>query len=579
MSRFTSFALKENVADRTGTGSSARSSVLPDISDLSACVHFSPHDGQIWLADQRAVLLNLDAMVALRRELIEANGPLKARQILFRMGHAAGTREAQVAMKVRVDRPQIDAFLVGPQLHALRGEVFVEPVNIEANVETGEYFSELTWRNSAEAEAHAASFGGSSEPVCWMQIGYASGYTSAIMERAILFREVECIACGSPQCRIVGKPVEEWPEDYASQFMPRRSFTGKRVGPSIDAKAAEKPVSSNVVGTSPGFLGAWHLLRCVAPLDTTVLLLGETGVGKEIFARALHSASSRSKKPLYSINCAAFPETLIDAELFGVERGAYTGAHQAREGWFEAADGSTLFLDEIGTLSPTTQAKLLRVLQEGQLSRIGGTKSKQVNVRVVCATNLDLDAEVAKGTFRADLLHRLNVFPIKLPPLRDRRDDIPLLVSHFLHRFNKKTGRHVTGFTAEAIEALLVYEFPGNIRELENMVERAAILTHDQEPISLFHLFSHSQISNRTVFKPQTTGKLGALSYADEQIATSDPAELVIPRKLSLGEIEKLAIQKALASCKGNISEASRTLGISRSKLRYYIQKQQGRSQ
>ncbi len=579
MSRFTSFALKENIADRTSTGSSTRSSVLPDISDLSACVHFSPHDGQIWLADQRAVLLNLDAMVALRRELIEANGPLKARQILFRMGHAAGTREAQVAMKVRVDRPQIDAFLVGPQLHALRGEVFVEPVNIEANVETGEYFSELTWRNSAEAEAHAASFGGSSEPVCWMQIGYASGYTSGIMERAILFREVECIACGSPLCRIVGKPVEEWPDDYASQFMPRRSFTGKRVGPSIDAKAAEKPVSSNVVGTSPGFLGAWHLLRCVAPLDTTVLLLGETGVGKEIFARALHSASSRSKKPLYSINCAAFPESLIDAELFGVERGAYTGAHQAREGWFEAADGSTLFLDEIGTLSPTTQAKLLRVLQEGQLSRIGGTKTRQVNVRVVCATNLDLDAEVAKGTFRVDLLHRLNVFPIKLPPLRDRRDDIPLLVSHFLHRFNKKAGRHVTGFTAEAIEALLVYEFPGNIRELENMVERAAILTHDEEPISLFHLFSHSQISNRTVFKPQTTGKLGPLSFADERIATSDPAELVIPRKLSLGEIEKLAIQKALASCKGNISEASRTLGISRSKLRYYIQKQQSRSQ
>jgi transcriptional regulator with GAF, ATPase, and Fis domain len=493
------------------------------------------------------------------------------------MGHAAGTKEAQVAMKVRIDRPQIDAFLVGPQLHALRGEVYVEPVTIEANVKTGEYFSELTWHHSAEAEAHTATFGGSSEPVCWMQIGYASGYTSAIMERAILFREVECIACGSPQCRIVGKPVEEWPDDYASQFMPRRSFIAKRLGPSIGPKAAEALVSSDVVGTSPGFLGAWHLLRRVAPLDTTVLLLGETGVGKEIFARALHSASSRSKKPLYCVNCAAFPETLIDAELFGVERGAYTGAFQSREGWFEAADGSALFLDEIGTLSLTTQAKLLRVLQEGQLSRIGGTKTKQVNVRVVCATNLNLDAEVVKGTFRADLLHRLNIVPIKPPPLRDRRDDIPLLISHFLQRFNEKVGRAVSGFTAEAIEALFVYEFPGNIRELENMVERAAILTPDGEPISLFHLFSHSQLSHRPIFKPQSTGKLGSRSYADEHIAGDDQRGLSIPDNLSLKQIEQLAIDKALDACQGNISKASRTLGISRSRLRYYIQRQQRR--
>ncbi|MBW8911253.1 MAG: sigma 54-interacting transcriptional regulator, partial [Sphingomonas sp.] len=424
MSRFTSFSLSQDSpvsVHRTGDGAG-----MPDISDLSARIRFSPHEGQVWLDDQRVVMFNIAWLIAMRRELVETLGPRKARETMFRMGYAAGTREALIALKMRQDKPQIDGFLVGPQLHSLRGEVCVEPVSIEGDAERGRYYSELIWRNSSEAECHVACFGGSSEPVCWSQIGYASGYTSAVMERPIIFEEVECVACGDPTCRIIGKPAEEWPKETGSVLAPHAILPAA----SGDRDVGETPVG--VIGASPGFLGAWYLLKRVAPMSTTVLLQGETGVGKEIFARALHDESPRARKPMLSINCAAIPESLMDSELFGVERGAYTGANHSRPGWFEAADGSTLFLDEIGTLNLTAQAKLLRVIQEGQFSRVGGTTTRKVDVRLICATNMDLEDEVRRGNLRLDLLHRLNVFPISIPPLRERRDDIPPLIQYFL---------------------------------------------------------------------------------------------------------------------------------------------------
>lgn len=462
-----------------------------------------PDEGQVWLDDQRVVILNLAGQVTLRRELIESVGPRKAQDIFFRAGHAAGSREAILAMKVRANQPHLDAFLVGPQLHALRGEVHVEPAILEGDIESGQYYSELIWRNSAEAEAHVSSFGGSNEPVCWMQIGYASGYMSAIMERPIVFREVECIACGSAHCRIVGKPAEEWTAEETTYSL------GSNYGtPEMAATPGRQIGERGIIGASSRFLGAWHLLSKVAPLKTTVLLLGETGVGKEIFAKALHNASPRKKSEMFSVNCAAIPDSLVDAELFGVEKGAYTGAGQARAGWFEVTDGSTLFLDEIGTLSMTAQAELLRVLQEGQFSRVGGTTIRRVDARIICATNVDLEKEVREGRFRADLLHRLNAFPIAIPPLRERRDDIPPLIDYFLRSFNERTGRNISGFTTKAVDMLLIYEFPGNVRELENMIERAAILTREDEPIDTFHLFSNQTGLHRTFLSPQTTGAL-----------------------------------------------------------------------
>lgn len=555
--RFTSFSLREDPA--SGRADAGHAPALPDLSDLSARLRFSPHEGQVWLDDQRVVVFNLEVLKTLRRELIESLGPRTARDILFRMGHSAGTREAQIARKVREHQPQIDAFLVGPQLHALRGEVLVEPVVIEADVEAGRYYSELVWRNSSEADAHVACFGGSSEPVCWMQLGYASAYTSAIMERPILFRETECIACGDANCRIVGKPVEEWPDEADPLYDHRaHDHSGTRTPGADD-------LPGGVVGASPGFLGAWYLLKRVAPMSTTVLLQGETGVGKELFARALHTQSPRAERELFSVNCAAIPESLADAELFGVERGAFTGANQARAGWFEAAHGSTLFLDEIGTLNLAAQAKLLRVIQEGQVNRVGGTRTRPVDVRLVCATNSDLEAEVRRGNFRLDLLQRLNVFPIHVPSLRDRRDDIPPLIHYFLDRFNQRTGRAVTGFTQSAVDALLLYAFPGNVRELENMIERAAILTLDGEPIAPLHLFHGRQVLQNGFLTPEESGNL-----VQQQSAPAD-ATASVAGGLQLAEIERIAIGEALTACKGNVSAAARKLGLTRSQLRYRL--------
>ena len=549
-------------------GLNARS-VLPDISDLSGRLRFLPNEGQIWLDDQRVVLLNLHGQATLRRELVESLGLRKAKELLFRTGHAAGAREAVLARKVRGGQSQLDAFLVGPQLHALRGEVHVEPNVIEANTETGEYYSELTWRNSAEAESHVASFGGSSEPVCWMQIGYASGYTSSIMDRPILFREVECVACGAPHCRIIGKPAEEWSAIPEQLYMPKAMLPESQMAQPTDHSSE----ANSIVGASSRFLAAWYLLGRVASLKTTVLLLGETGVGKEIFARALHNASPRAKRQMFSLNCAAIPESLIDAELFGVERGAFTGANQARAGWFEAADGSTLFLDEIGTLGLAMQAKLLRVLQEGQFHRVGGTTTRHADVRIVCATNVNLELEVKRGTFRADLLHRINAFPISIPPLRERRDDIPPLIDHFLKRFNTQNGRRVSGFTLSAVDALLLYEFPGNVRELENMIERAAILTHDDEPIDTFQLFNHESLLHKTFMTPEFNGQLIERRLLGQQPAQPHAGTGAAPGiRLSLGEMQALAIADAMRICSGNVSKAARMLGLSRAQLRHRLQ-------
>ena len=232
-----------------------------------------------------------------------------------------------------------------------------------------------------------------------------------------------------------------------------------------------------VVGTSLSFRKVVDLLKAVAPTDTTVLLLGETGTGKEVLAQALHDLSLRSHKPFIRVNCAALPSGLIESELFGHERGAFTGAQLRRAGRFELAHTGTLFLDEIGEMPLETQAKLLRVLQDGMVDRIGGTQPVAVDVRLVAATNADLQAAVRQGTFRADLFYRLHIFPIALPPLRERREDIHLLAQHFLAQIGGKLKRAHLAFDPQSMARLLAYNWPGNVRELQNVIERAVILS------------------------------------------------------------------------------------------------------
>ena len=232
----------------------------------------------------------------------------------------------------------------------------------------------------------------------------------------------------------------------------------------------------NVIYTSPLMEGVLEGARQVAQTQATVLLYGESGTGKELVASAIHFASPRSEKPLIKVACAALPESLLEAELFGYERGAFTGAMDRKPGRFEMANGGTIFLDEIGDLTLSTQVKLLRVLQEREFERLGGTQSIKIDVRVICATHRNLEKMVKEGEFREDLFYRINVFPITLPPLRERKEDIPLLVAHFTHKYNKENGKNIDGINRAALDMLVAYDWPGNVRELENVIERAVIV-------------------------------------------------------------------------------------------------------
>ena len=236
-----------------------------------------------------------------------------------------------------------------------------------------------------------------------------------------------------------------------------------------------------IVGTSRPLKAVLSRIAKVAPTDSTVLITGETGTGKELIARAVHKRSQRSGRPFVSVNCAALPPTLVSSELFGHEKGAFTGATQRRLGRFEMADGGTIFLDEVGELLPDTQAALLRVLQEREFERVGGGQPVQVDVRVIAATNRDLNAAVANGTFRQDLLYRLNVFPIEMPPLRERKDDILILVEYFVQRYANRAGRNIRSIDQKTLDLLQSYDWPGNIRELQNVIERSVVLSETEE--------------------------------------------------------------------------------------------------
>src|SRR5437899_3025510 len=245
----------------------------------------------------------------------------------------------------------------------------------------------------------------------------------------------------------------------------------------IEPRRTEREGFENIIGTSAALGGVLDQIRTVAPTDSTVLIEGETGAGKELIAQAIHMNSRRRERPFVKLNCAAIPLGLLESELFGHERGAFTGAVAQKIGRFEAANGGTLFLDEIGDVPPELQAKLLRVLQEQEFERLGSTHTHRVNVRVLAATNQDLSGLVAEKKFRMDLYYRVNVFPIRIPPLRHRAEDIPLLVAHFVQRYAESMGRHIEKINSDSMDALMRYPWPGNIRELQNFIEHAVIIT------------------------------------------------------------------------------------------------------
>ena len=315
-----------------------------------------------------------------------------------------------------------------------------------------------------------------------------------------------------------------------------------------------------LVGDSPAMKAIYDMIARVADSPSTVLVTGESGTGKELIARALHRGSSRRDKPLIKVNCAAIPKDLVESELFGYERGAFTGAVGSKPGRFELADGGTLFLDEIGEVPVEMQVKLLRALQESEFERVGGIKTLRVDVRLIAATNRDLKALIGDGRFREDLYYRLAVVPIALPPLRERREDIPLLVRHFIQKYDQRLGKHVEGIEDEAMQLLVSYAWPGNIRELENLMERS-VLFADGPLIQASAL--PDSLRERGAHPPVPIAAVGPLGA----IAAPSGASMKEIVRHAQAELEKELITRALEETGGNVTRAAKRLQISRKSL------------
>jgi transcriptional regulator with PAS, ATPase and Fis domain len=421
----------------------------------------------------------------------------------------------------------------------------------------------VLWHDSYVAEQHVHHYGKGSHPVCWSLVGYASGYASACLGHEVYFRESECLAQGATKCTVIGKDAESWGTELETL---RADFQGDTLGREVERlrevvhkrlqdvdrrerlvakrerelnllreRVARHAASKQFIAGSAVMQDVLELAARVAPLDTTVLVYGESGTGKEFIVRMIHDQSPRASGPFVSINCAALTETLLESELFGHVRGAFTGAVRDKAGLFEVASNGTLFLDEIGEVAPTVQAKLLRALQEREIRRVGADRTMKVNARVVAATNRDLRAAVAAGTFREDLYFRLGAFVITVPPLRERREDIPPLVHDFVRRAAARVKKDVENVSAEAMTALMNYGWPGNVRELEHAIERAVIVARGVS-IRLREL------------PPEVSQKVRQLNPDDS---------------LDLQALERATIERALERFRGSRRDAAEALNIS----------------
>jgi two-component system response regulator HydG len=555
-----------------GASSELETGAAPTFEDLTEVLHFALGDGRIWLNDQRVVLMQSSVLGRIREEIIDAFGTDTARAMFMRIGYMQGVRDAELIQKRWPQEDLTHALAAGPRVHTLEGFVKVTTKHFEFDSDKGTYFGEFRWDDSSEAAEHLASYGVSTQPVCWLQTGYPSGYTSKLFGKPVFFRETECAGMGAKHCTVIGQNAEAWEKDapereyFGLQWKNRRTYPGSRVPEAspVDDAPAPDATGNVAVGVSAAFVRTRHLLQKVAVTDATVLFVGESGVGKELFSRQLHELSRRADGPFVAINCAAIPDNLVESELFGVEKGAYTGATSSRPGYFERAAGGTLFLDEVSSLAYSAQGKLLRALQEREIERVGGSKTIPVDVRIVAASNVDLATEVTQGRLRQDLYFRLCVFPVVIPPLRERRDDIPLLMAHFLRLYSARHGRKIRGFTRRATEALLKYDYPGNIRELQNLIERGTVYADEDGHIDVVHLFSGSELLPPFSVRLSEDGRLDQRPFADTAPQAAGG---------SFEDMERAIYRAALDRNAGNVSAAARDLKLTRASLDYRLGK------
>jgi two-component system, NtrC family, response regulator HydG len=465
----------------------------PEDLDHDELLELDPGGGVIRFAGQRALLLDAVAMGLLRKYLVENFGLTAARAVLTQFGFAHGWRMAE-AMKAEFKWQSDEEWRrAGTRVHTLEGFFRIESGSLDPLAPQGS-----TLVASYEAEQHLLHFGRADTPACWTLCGLTSGYCSRIAGHDIYVLEDRCLGKGDAACHLVGRTREEWGDERAEEL---RFFDAKRLAECLDVslqrvtdtlKLAERKLREHrralvgvaldedeplgIVAKSPLMRTLVDLARRVAKVDSTTLITGESGSGKERIARLVHQESTRAAGPFIAVNCGAITETLLEGELFGHARGAFTGATQDRPGLFEAANGGTLLLDEVGEVSPGMQVKLLRALQEREVRRVGENKSRKVDVRIVAATNRDLAHGVAGGAFRQDLYYRLKVVELHVPSLRERRDDVLPLARVLLADAAARMKRKIAGLSPAAADQLLRYEWPGNVRELENAMERAVAL-------------------------------------------------------------------------------------------------------
>lgn len=531
-----------------------RIGVKADDLNLAELMEF--RDGHVSFHGRRLILHDLQALGQFRRDLIEMMGIEQAQRIQTRKGFFWGQSDAAAMQRLfQWDSPE-EWLRAGVTLGRIAGLWEASLVIKQLDLERGRVDLRMTWRNSAEVAQHLAELGQASAPVCWALAGYASGYASYVLGKSVYFMETQCEAAGAAACEVIGKDIESWGPEAEPRLSCFHAADIRRRVSELEAEIERQqrelarqrreiehqPLVGAVAieARSIEFKRTLELAARVAKFDTTVLITGETGSGKEVLARYLHESSPRSTQPWLAINCSALPENLLESELFGHRAGAFTGAARAHSGLFEEANGGTLFLDEIGDVSPAMQVKLLRVLQEREVRRVGESKSRRVNVRVISATNQDLPALINQGRFREDLYYRLNVVHIRVPPLRERRDDILPLARRILATCAERLGLARLRLAPACVDALLHHPWPGNVRELENALEHAAVMSGDgtitPELLPL-------------VARPVSTGSG------------------VISPERTLAEVERAHIQAILECTGGNRAQAARILGIGEATL------------
>ena len=453
-------------------------------------------EGELSLHGRRLILHDIRAFGQFRRDVLEMVGPEQARRMLTRFGYFWGQEDAAAMNRIFRWANLIEWLKCGPRLQTLQGVHTSVLKSLKVDEEAGKFQMEVVWYDSAEAEEYPSEEGESDEPMCWIQVGYASGYASYCMGRSVFFIEKKCRGKGDKVCLAVGKDRASWGEElkpHLPYFM-SDDIKGKvqKLTSELRKKSkelskhrrllglptrGEKPFSIEV--RSKAYQRVIDLANRVARFDSSILITGETGVGKEVIGRYIARLSHRSDGPFLPVNCGALPETLLESELFGHKAGSFTGAIKDRIGLFEQASKGTIFLDEIGDITPAMQLKILRVLQEKEVLRVGESKPRKVDVRIISATNRDLVQLMAEGKFREDLYYRLRVIEIEIPPLRERQEDILPLARFFVKQMSQKLRISGLELDATCLDYILAYPWPGNVRELENAIERAAVLSKD----------------------------------------------------------------------------------------------------